>query len=419
MGAVAVACSAKDSTSECANGGASGATATEGGAGSGGKAQTGGATATGTSGGSDSTSNGGASGASGETGAGGDGGGGSTDIAFVPSNVPVPQAAGLGDVTLTGADCVIDTDDGTIDCLRTSPSPFVYQAVEQDEGGRLGVFAARSFNIEQSAQVRVMGSLPLVLVALTQIDVLGGLDATAKNTMANGGGFTQTASGKGGGPGGGTLLLNYDAAGGGAFCGKGGDGGVAAVTDPASRGGTPFGTPELVPLFGGASGGGGVNEVIGGAGGGAIELVAGTSIRVGITGVINVGGGGGRANGGAAGSGGAILLEAPQVTVNGTLSANGGGGAIYNGGNPGQSGQPGITAALGSTATAGIGSADATIAGGNGTNTGIPNSSGGGGGGAGRIRINTSTGAATLGANAVVSPSLTTACATQGVLGAQ
>jgi hypothetical protein len=41
---------------------------------------------------------------------------------------------------------------------------------------------------------------------------------------------------------------------------------------------------------------------------------------------------------------------------------------------------------------------------------------GSGGGGAGRIRINTSTGAATIGTGATVSPSVTTACVSQGML---
>lgn len=402
-----VGCSIKESTGECESGGSGGAGSAQGGAASGGKAQTGGSAGTS---GANGAPQGGIDGEGGQSGSG-------SDIPFVPSNVPVPHAAGLGDVTLTGVDCVIDTDDGSISCLDDD-APFHYQTVEQAEGGRLGVFSAASFKIEQSAQVRVKGSLPLVLVALNQIDILGGLDASGSNREAHGGGFTQTAAGKGGGPGGGSVQLSYDAAGGGAFCGKGGDGGIAVAADPVSRGGSPFGSPELSPLFGGASGGGASGDTIGGAGGGAIELVAGKSIRVGAAGVVNVGGGGGRANGGAGGSGGAILIEAPDVTVNGSLSANGGGGAVYNGGSPGQNGQPGKTAALGSSSTAGIGSADAVIDGGNGQNSGIANSSGGGGGGAGRIRINTATGAATFGTSAVVSPNLTTACATQGRLGA-
>ena len=41
---------------------------------------------------------------------------------------------------------------------------------------------------------------------------------------------------------------------------------------------------------------------------------------------------------------------------------------------------------------------------------------GSGGGGAGRIRINTTSGAATIGTSAIVTPALTTACASQGVL---
>jgi hypothetical protein len=39
---------------------------------------------------------------------------------------------------------------------------------------------------------------------------------------------------------------------------------------------------------------------------------------------------------------------------------------------------------------------------------------GGGGGGAGWIRLNTKSGSATIGATAVISPALSTPCATQG-----
>jgi hypothetical protein len=42
------------------------------------------------------------------------------------------------------------------------------------------------------------------------------------------------------------------------------------------------------------------------------------------------------------------------------------------------------------------------------------NSHGAGGGAVGRIRINTSSGMATLGANATISPATTTACVSQG-----
>ncbi|MGH7280680.1 MAG: hypothetical protein ACRELY_04085, partial [Polyangiaceae bacterium] len=124
-------------------------------------------------------------------------------------------------------------------------------------------------------------------------------------------------------------------------------------------------------------------------------------------------------SGGAGGSGGAILLEAPAVTIEGILAANGGGG---QGGptNPSfdalASDQPaqGSAAAAGLTAAGGNGSAGGNTAGAPGGNGDSQSSvqSGGGGGGAGFIRINTTSGAATI--TGTLSPSATTTCTSQG-----
>src|SRR5262245_56293995 len=108
-----------------------------------------------------------------------------------------------------------------------------------------------SLLIEQSAQVRVVGVRPLVLYALGEVEIRGGLEATADGHNVNGGGFGMTPSGKGGGLGGGAPARNYAAGGGGAHCGKGGLGGFEASDGPASAGGVPFGSPALVPLYGG------------------------------------------------------------------------------------------------------------------------------------------------------------------------
>jgi hypothetical protein len=340
-------------------------------------------------------------------------------LPFTPANIPSPDFTGTGNLDISGP-CTIDTDQGTISCVQASPPPFRFAKTAQLGGAgasAVGLFVASSIRVEPSAQVSVTGSQPLVMVASTTLDVLGGLDASAQLDAANAGGYAQTASGVGGGPGGGDATqANYDAAGGGGYCGAGGAGGVAVP--PGSMGGKPYGTPQLVPLVGGSAGGGGMPAGIGnsgGAGGGAVQLVAGTEITIAAGGFVNAGGGGGRANGGAGGSGGAILIEAPTVTVAGTLAANGGGGAVFNGGAPGQNGQPRAMPANGSAPTAGSGSAGATINGGNGAITsGDNNSSGGGGGGAGRIRIDTTTGAASI--TGTLSPDASTACVSQGKL---
>ena len=118
------------------------------------------------------------------------------------------------------------------------------------------------------------------------------------------------------------------------------------------------------------------------------------------------------------------MLEAPVVTVGGTLAANGGGG----GGNAisldasGSCGTPDSIAAPGGISTAsnpgGNGSAGTLIDGSAGKYTGYVNPlgdyGGGGGGGAGRIRINTTTGQATV--TGTLSPAQTTTCVSQGRL---
>jgi hypothetical protein len=88
-------------------------------------------------------------------------------------------------------------------------------------------------------------------------------------------------------------------------------------------------------LQGGSGGGGGYGlaPVPGGGGGGAIELGAVNSIT--INGTISVNGGKATSfgsgievfGGGGGGSGGGILIDAPTVTLTGTLSAAGGDGS--------------------------------------------------------------------------------------------
>ncbi|MEO5769433.1 MAG: hypothetical protein ABIS92_13865, partial [Polyangia bacterium] len=348
-----------------------------------------------------------------------DAGAGGGALTFVPSNVAAPSFDGLGDVVIT-KECIFDTDSGEIDCPGTIEKfpGATFSKVEQTDGSNVGLFAMKSLSIGASAQVRVIGSIPAVLMAATTIDVEGNVTTLPAYSESAAGGFVQDPSGHGGGPGGGDAALNYTGGGGGAYCGRGGKGGIGNPSGQASNGGAPYGAPDLVPLLGGASGGGGPAASLdqsGGQGGGALQLTAGMRIRVTTTGRINVGGGAGHSNGGGAGSGGALLLEAPTVVVAGVLAANGGGGAVFNGGSSGQSGMATETRALGSVATAGQGSSATDVDGTDGT--ALPdnaNSAGGGGGGAGRIRVNTTSGAAMI--TGKFSPAATTECATQGTL---
>jgi hypothetical protein len=340
---------------------------------------------------------------------------------FRPSNLP-NGAIELGDAEVIGDavinhDCFLDTSDGTLACSGTIDHfDYAFKMIDQPDGGQVGLFVVKSLRVAQAAQLRVIGGSPAVVYALDTIKIDGLVTGVASDQPA--GGFEQEQTGHGGGPGGGDGLLNYNAAGGGSYCGVGGKGGPGSG-GPANAGGKTYGNPQIVPLIAGSSGGGGSGATLstsGGTGGAGLELIAGRSISISLGGVINVGGRGGDANGGAGGSGGAIILEAPTVTVRGTLAANGGGGALFNGGSSGQTGLPSATAAQGSAQTAGIGSAGKTANGGDGsTEAGSANSAGGGGGGAGRIRINTESGSADI-TGATISPDPSTGCATQGKL---
>ncbi|MEO8801637.1 MAG: serine/threonine-protein kinase [Polyangiaceae bacterium] len=343
-------------------------------------------------------------------------------FSFSPSN--------LGSfLTTVDATKLVDIDVSTpgelsVACVALPDHGCVSGTVEQSDGSGAVVYVARSWKIEPSGLLAVKETEPVIVVALETIRILGRLDASASGQRATAGGFSPTRPG----PGVGGAAVSGDrvsygiGAGGGAFCGAGGAGGLANTTN--GFGGATYGTATLVPLVGGSAGGAG--DLVAGAGGGAIELVAGTSIVVGPIGVVSVGGGGGSAgdtiHGSAGGgSGGALLVEAPAVTIDGTLAANGGGGGGGSGAGMGADAHASRIAApggfSGTSGAGGSGSAASTTAGSAGA-TGDPsggkNAPGGGGGGSGWVRINTERGEATLGG--VLSPAKGSACLTQGTL---
>jgi hypothetical protein len=130
-----------------------------------------------------------------------------------------------------------------------------------------------------------------------------------------------TGGGGGDGPGGGAQAANEGAGG-----GYGGPGGLAWKTDPASAGGSPYGTAASPVALG--SGGGGYKSSgthAGGDGGGAIKLsISGTLT---INGTLSADGQDGSGNfyaGG--GSGGSIWIDGSSITLagSGTISAKGG-----------------------------------------------------------------------------------------------
>jgi hypothetical protein len=352
-------------------------------------------------------------------------------LGYVPSNFGnvtiadggVPEA-GEGGTSIIGADGGIDWAGApavsvTGTCIDTClPPPLV---VQQGDGSLAHLFVLKSLTVQTSARLTPSDATPVIFAVLGDVQVLGTIDVGA-NLNAGGCGalsWVGTSGPQGPGGGGNGYTPNYPASGGGggSFCGLGGKGG--ATSGAQAVGGAAYPGPSLVPLVAGSAGGW-ANGYAWGAGGGAIQISSGTSIVVSGVGIINAGGGGGNYGGG--GSGGAILLEAPTVTIQGNLTANGGSGAAYstNGSNVGTNGltnaqpAPGAKVSGAGYLLGGNGAAGKTINGSDGTNGEAGVDVGGGGGGAGFVRINTSSGSATI--TGTVSPDPTTPCVTQGTL---
>jgi hypothetical protein len=205
---------------------------------------------------------------------------------------------------------------------------------------------------------------------------------------ADGGGLGDPGDGDGGGAGGNvTGSANNFAAGGGGgggFGSSGGDGGggqsPSGGTATGGTGGNSFAEADLDPLVGGSGGGGGGDGSCGsacgwpgGGGGGALQISSRVSIT--MTGQLLARGGdgfgfSGNAGGaGGGGAGGAFLLEAPSISVAGTIVVDGGTGG------PSGAGAGGV-GARGATAPVPGATAIGTTQGGS-----------GGGGAGGRVRI--------------------------------
>ncbi len=266
---------------------------------------------------------------------------------------------------------------------------------------------------------RAQGSRPLVIVATETINVTGNLDVSSKRGQTPGAGANAAAcvpatmgendgGGAAGGGGGG-----FGAAGGNAGNGDqnnnggaqgnatGGQGGAMSVST-FIRGGCPG-------ADGGSTNGGnngsnnGTNFGAGSAGGGAVYLIAGTSITVAMNATISASGAGGSpglnqsGGGGGGGSGGLIGFDAETITVMGRVAANGGGGGggagTTNGGNGGDGFQPGTMANWNQRAGGGSSGNGANSSGGQGgaiNNVGggtTNNSDGGSGGGGGGVGV--------------------------------
>ena len=291
---------------------------------------------------------------------------------------------------------------GTLD---TTNSP---QCAQLASGGDFCVIAATTITLQTA--LRAIGTRPLVLLASDSITTTAIIDVAShrvNGTDEIGAGGDSLLCSAGTAPA--TLSGTSGGGAGGSFTGGGGNGGAGATLSgsaPGGAGGLPGGANIIVSeLRGGCPGqqGAGSSTDAGarGHGGGAIFLLAGSSITVQQT--INAsgeGGGGGIANvsgGGGGGSGGLIGFDAPTIAVTGVITANGGGGGEGDGNTPGS---PGNETTTESAATGGTGA----INGGNGGNGssgaaagpgsvgatgtlggGFRGGGGGGGGGAGYV----------------------------------
>jgi len=331
---------------------------------------------------------------------------------FVPSHVPPSAFDGaaidMSDVTDIDTDVPKITTGG-----GSSPPKIVIH-------GSFAVVSAGAWTV--GSNLRVHGSHPLVVVCARGVVVKAMIDVAARLDQPGAGG---AAPGAGSGKGGDGVVgaANIDTGGGGAGFGVAGAAGGGDATYAGGAAGAAYGG-ALADLAGGSGGGHGSDSTylksgVGGAGGGAIQISSALSIEIAAGGVIDVGGGGGGGGqgapyggaGGGGGSGGTIFLEAPALTIAGSLAANGGGGGgagVYNvtpNGAPGANGSATATPASGGAGQGGQGNGGTGGAlGAAPTTPATATNNGGGGGATGVVWLRTSRVDATVSAGAVVTP---------------
>ncbi|HEY4240950.1 MAG TPA: hypothetical protein VGM88_14100 [Kofleriaceae bacterium] len=202
--------------------------------------------------------------------------------------------------------------------------------VAQTGASELCVVHDVQIHIENSAELSIIGTRALALVADDDLAIDGVLHINGR-VATPGPGADPTASGGSG---------DASTAGGGAgFHSAGGPAGNATTTGGAANGGAQLADPAtLAVLMGGPSGGGVINVHVndpGGGGGGAATLVSCTG-EVSVTGTLDAGGGGGPGGkagaypfgrpAGGGGAGGYFVLQGAAIRVVGSAYANGGGG---------------------------------------------------------------------------------------------
>jgi hypothetical protein len=333
----------------------------------------------------------------------------------------------LGDLVLTEAagDYVWDTTDGALTGKMNTPVSVVTTVLSQTDGPDVLVASVNNFTLDTNAHLDITGSRPILIAVNGTATINGEIDANGFFSSPGPGGtntLTTLCPAAQTGNGGAAAVASGAAGtggGGGGFGANGGDGGNAG-----GQNGVGFASSPTVIRGGcaGGSGGAGSAGTVGtrGAGGGGIVISARVAIVLGAGGSINAGGGAGsfgRANygaGGGGGSGGLIGLDAPTLTIDGVLAANGGGGG--GGASDTTNGVSGSNAAAtGTEASGGNGAATTTVGpcsrGGNGGaegdptgDTGATSLCGGGGGGGGVGYVLFWSASPTVSASATISP---------------
>ena len=203
--------------------------------------------------------------------------------------------------------------------------------VPQAGGPDLCVLRYGTFTVSSGGTARFVGNRAVAIVADDTLRISGTFDVSSRGIVpgpgAGGGGGGQASSIKGGG--------------GAGFATPGAAGGSTTQTGGGVNGGAAYSPLTVSFLVGGARASvSGLSEIYwGGAGGGSATLIS-CRRSVLVDGTIQAGGGGGlgghtfvppatvpfAAGGGGGGSGGYVVLQALNIIVSGSLSANGGSG---------------------------------------------------------------------------------------------
>jgi len=235
------------------------------------------------------------------------------------------------------SECTIETEEGCeLRCdppLDQTPSACTLSAGEAEHAqAEVCLIVVDRLEIAATGSLRAAGSAAVAIVAAGPILVEGVLYADGEGQWPGPGGALGGRRGYGGrGPGSGSAGESSRPGGGAGHGGWGGAGGCSGGGEP----GRSHGDCLAFALLGGSGGGGGQGEeAFGGGGGGALHLYSAERVEIARGGDVSASGGdapdimSSSSGGGGGGSGGTVILEAPEVVVDGAVRAHGGRGGL-------------------------------------------------------------------------------------------